>query len=168
MARARRSFAGRDGPKRMTEWSQYSGAGFAAVSAGGATLLSTIAFESPGTLIRTRGLISIKPQSFAADVGIVGAFGIAMVSAEAAAVGITALPEPHSDADWGGWMVLQPFAFHYEFQDGSGGLLGSVQIEVDSKAMRKVGLSTVAIFIAEGISGAFNIADESRLLLKLH
>ena len=68
----------------MTEWSAYDPSGYLAVASTAATLLSGLAFEDPGTIIRTRGQIVIRPvANFAADVDIVGAFGIGLVSAEA-------------------------------------------------------------------------------------
>ena len=99
----------------MTQWSQFDQVPVSSVSNTGSTLLSGLAFEIPGTIIRTRGMITIFPTSFGADLNVVGAFGIGLVSAEAFAAGIASVPEPYADSDWGGWMVLQPFAFHLEF-----------------------------------------------------
>jgi len=141
---------------------------FTAVAAGGATILTSLSFESPGTLIRTRGMVSVFPQAAGADINVVGAFGIGIVSAEALSVGITAIPTPFTDADWGGWMVLQPFAFRLDVTSDIGRLISSLQIEVDSKAMRKVGPNTAAVVVAESLSGALSVADTTRLLLKLH
>ena len=138
------------------------------MASAGATLISSIAFETPGTIVRSRGRITIQPQVYSADLNIVGAFGIGLVSSEAAAVGITAIPEPFSDADWGGWMVWQSFALHYEFHDATGSFLESEAIEIDSKAMRKVEPNSVMVFVAESQGGAFFIAETVRLLQMLH
>ncbi len=168
MARGvQRQFRGR-GPRRMTEWSSYDGAS-TAVADTGATLLSGLAFESPGTLIRTRGIFSIAPQTFAADLVIVGAYGIGIVSAEAFAAGVASIPEPASDADWGGWMVIEPFSFRTEFLDSTGVVFpSSFTVNVDSKAMRKVEPNSVAVVVVDSLAGAFNVVDMTRLLLKLH
>ncbi len=152
----------------MSEWSTYDPTGFQAVSAGGATILSGIAFEDPGTIIRTRGSISVFPSVFSADINIVGAFGIGLVSAEAFAAGVASVPEPFTDSDWGGWMVIQPFALRFEFQDATGTMQGSWTFDIDSKAQRKVEPNSVMVVVAESITGAFNIADTTRLLQLLH
>jgi len=166
VARPRRTFRN-DSNRRKTEWSAFDGAA-ENVANGGATLLSGIAFENPGTIVRTRGIITVFPQDFSADSTVVGAFGIGMVSAEAFAAGVASIPEPFSDADWGGWMVMVPFTFHFEFQSATGAEMVHVQYEVDSKAMRKVEPSTVLVAVAESFGGAFAIVDMTRSLLMLH
>ena len=170
MARRRGTFPTRGGNRRLTEWSTFDDGGYTVVTAGGATILSGIAFEDPGTIVRTRGVISIKPAAFSADVNIFGAFGIGLVSAEAFAAGIASVPEPFSDADWGGWMVLQPFTMNFEVTTDVGRLLGSMQMVIDSKAMRKVEPSSVMVAVVESApaSAAFEFADLTRLLQKLH
>ena len=99
---------------------------------------------------------------------MVGAFGIGIVSAEALAAGIGSIPLPFTDADWGGWMVLQPWAFRLDVTTDVGRLLSSFQIEVDSKAMRKVEPNSAAVIVAESLTGAVSVCDTTRLLLKLH
>jgi len=168
MARARSGFRGhRGGGHRLTEWSSLLDAGFTSVAATGATLISSVGFEDPGTIIRSRGSITVLPATFAADSNPVGAFGVGLVTAEALAIGITALPHPYRDADWGGWMVWQPFAFKWEFGDATGFSRGDWTYDIDSKAMRKVSPSTAMVFVAESQSGAFDIHESVRLLLKL-
>ncbi len=168
MTRAR-TFAPRGrGPKRMTSWSSYDGVA-TSLSSGGATVLSGIAFEAPGTLIRTRGIVMIRPVTpVSADVLLTGAFGIGIVSAEAFAAGVASIPEPATDSDWGGWMVIQPWSFQFEFGDQSSFAISSINIEVDSKAMRKVEPNSVAVVVVESIIGAATVVDMTRLLLKLH
>ena len=169
MARARgRHFAGKS-QRRLTEWSQYDLGALQGVASGGATLLSGLAFEDPGTIIRTRGSIVVKPQVYTADLTIQGCFGIGLVSAEAFGVGVTVVPEPYSDSDWGGWMVIQPFTIVLEFGTGVDIIFPAmVEYAIDSKAMRKVEPNLVMVFVAESLSGAFSIGDQTRLLQKLH
>ena len=172
MAR-RRSFGGgrfSRGERRLTQWGGLAAQGFVNVAAAGATLLSSITFEAPGTLVRARGRISLALQAYSADLEVVGAFGMGMVSREALDIGVTALPEPFTDADWGGWMVWQPFALRFEFLDGTGtvGGLTDWSLEIDSKAMRKVEANTALVFVAESFAGAFKISETVRVLQKLH
>ena len=165
--RRSKDFRGDSRTARLTEWSTYGGAS-AGVASGGATLISSISFEDPGTLIRTRGIISVAPQAFGADLLVTGCYGAGIVSAEALAVGITAIPTPVSDADWGGWMVIEPFSLRVEFSDATGIVVpASVQVPIDSKAMRKVEPNEAVVFVAESLVGAYNIVDMTRLLLKL-
>ena len=103
----------RGGHKRLTEWSALADQGYVAVGTGASTLISSLSFEDLGTIVRFRGQILLQGSS-AADLNVVGAFGIGLVSVEALAIGITAVPTPFSDADWGGWMVWRPFSFRVE------------------------------------------------------
>ena len=169
MARGRVFTRGRsDGNRRQTEWSGLAAQGYVGVADAGATLVSSISFAEVATLIRHRGTISLQVTTPGADEDIVGAFGMGMVSSEALAVGVTAMPEPFSDSDWGGWMVWQPFAHHWEFQSGIGVLRADWEYIIDSKAMRKVGPNTALVTIVESFTGAFQIAETVRSLLLLH
>ena len=168
MPHGRRSFRS-FGPRsaRLTEWGGLADQGFVAVASTGATLVSSVSFEDPGTLIRSRGALSLHPTSFAADGNVVGAFGAGIVSAEALAVGITALPHPYRDSDWGGWMIWESFAFRLEFASAVGFEMPTIRIVIDSKAMRKVAPNEALVFVAESQEGAFQVNEAIRLLLKL-
>ncbi len=167
---ARRSFRGtrlNQSNRRKTEWSTFDAGGFTSVASGGATLLSGLAFEDPGTIVRTRGVITIKPTSVGSSLTAIGAFGVGLVSAEAFAAGVASIPEPFTDSDWGGWMVIQSFAFRWEVATAVGEQFASVMIDIDSKAMRKVEPNSVMAFVAESNVGAFDIADGTRNLIML-
>ena len=169
MARARsnpRRF-GSNRSARLTEWSSLVDAASVVVATTGSSIVSSTSFEDPGTLIRSRGLVTLELPSYAADALVFGAFGAGIVSAEALAVGITAVPHPYRDADWGGWMIWQAIGMRFEFNDATGTFLASWNYDVDSKAMRKVGPNEAWVFVAESQSGAFSIHESVRLLLKL-
>ncbi len=132
--------------------------------------MSGLAFEDPGTIIRTRGSIVVAPQSgLVTDLDITGAFGIGLVSQEAFAAGVASIPEPFTDSDWGGWMVIQPFAMRWEEVVGATEGLERMETtyEIDSKAMRKVQPNSIMVFVIESLTGAFAVADLTRLLIKL-
>ena len=155
--------------RRKTEWSVYDPSGFTSVATGGATITSGLLFEDPGTIVRTRGEITIAPvTNFAADLDITGAFGIGLVSAEAFAAGVASVPEPYTDSDWGGWMVIVSFAMRFEHHSSIGVVQTGQTIRVDSKAMRKVEPNSVMVVVAESLTGAFDIQDGTRLLQMLH
>ncbi len=154
--------------RRLTEWIAPANQGYVGVATGGATLNSSFSFDDPETIVRTRGQISIIPTSVAADADFVGAVGIGIVSNEAFAAGVGSIPEPFTDADWGGWFVWRSFSYHLEFSTAVGIQFPNWNFEVDSKAMRKAGSNEVAVIIAESQVGAFQISTPLRLLSKLH
>ena len=138
------------------------------MTSAGATLLASFAFEEPVTIMRARGQISVRPTVFTGDLDIVGAIGMGVVSAEAAAAGVASIPEPFNDADWGGWFVWRSFSYRIEL----GGTPANAAFlpwffEVDSKAMRKAKTNDVVVIVAESQQGAFNISPPIRLLVKL-
>ena len=130
--------------------------------------MASASFTDPTTWARTRGEVTVKPASYVADVDIDGAFGMCIVSSDAFAVGITAIPGPFSDAGWDGWFMWRSFARHFEFASGIGiESFASWPFEVDSKAMRKIPSEGVMVEIAESRAGAFEIAMHTRGLLLL-
>ena len=133
----------------------------------GASLLGSFSFEDPFTIIRNRGAVVVGPQAGSADLEVRGAYGAGIVSAEALAIGITAIPHPYRDADWSGWMVWRSFAFMLDVTTDIGRLITSQSMEIDSKAMRKVGPNEALVFVAESQGGAFQIFDGVRTLVKL-
>jgi len=166
MARPRRVF-GSHGPGRLTTWIAPAAQDFVAVASAGATILGSFAFEEPVTIIRVRGFAGIKVNSQAASVNLVGAIGMGVVSAEAFGVGITAVPEPWNDGDWGGWFMWRSFAGRLEFDDASGVVFTDWGLEIDSKAMRRVKTNEVVVIVAESITGAFDVSPGMRMLVKL-
>ncbi len=166
VARAHRRFTPRQSA-RLTQWISPPQQNYVAVATGGATLISSFPAEEPLTFMRTRGMVSVRPAAFTADLTVCGAVGIGIVSAEAFAAGVGSIPEPYTDADWGGWFMWRSFCYRFEFEDATGTMLGSWDFEVDSKAMRKVSPNEVAVFIAESQFGGFSVADCTRQLVKL-
>jgi len=167
VARAHRQFRGSARSARLTQWIGPALQEFVAVASGGATLVSLAPFEEPSTVIRSRGMFTVKATSYAADLRIVGAMGIAIVSSEAAAAGVSSLPEPYTDADWGGWFVWRSFSHAFELQDATASFLASWSMEIDSKAMRKITPNETLVVVAESFSGGIQVHDGTRHLLKL-
>ncbi len=169
---ARSSRFHRDGPKRKTTWVGPPDQNFVAVSSTAKTLVGSFDPEAAGlqmpTIVRSRGLCSVKPTALNADVTITGAFGLAVVSDQAFIAGAGSIPGPYDFADWEGWFVWQSFNYTFEFIDGSG-FQGPVDlnIEVDSKAMRKVSSNETIVLMAESQIGAYSISMPLRLLFKL-
>ena len=167
MPRRNRGFS--HGARRTTSWIGPAEQGYVSVATTGATLVASLSSSNldTGTIIRTRGQVSVGPQDVTADLAIVGAFGIGMVSTQAFGIGITAIPHPFRDADWDGWMVWRSFSYQFEFQDATGVNFPAWDFEVDSKAMRKLEGDYTMVLVAESFTGAFVLSAPLRHLLKL-
>ncbi len=167
MAR-RRHFGHVGSHKRLTQWIGPAAQGYIAVASTGATLISSSSFSEAATVVRTRGVVSVQPGSFSADLNFIGGFGVAIVSQDALGIGITAVPKPLTDSSWGGWLVWRTFAGHLDVQSAVGfDVQSMVNFEVDSKSMRKFSPNEAMIMVAESETGAFDIYDGTRSLIKL-
>ena len=124
----------------------------------------------PFTIVRSRWAVHIETNQSAASEQYQGAIGAMVVSDQAAATGIGAIPKPLTNSD-GDWFVHEPYAGSFTLGDATGFIestgSGSL-INVDSKAMRKVGNNEDLVIVAEGISNGVVIAMIGRVLVKLH
>ncbi len=125
----------------------------------------------PFTVIRTRGVFSVASDQEAADEFIDCAFGAAVVSDEAVAIGVSAVPTPSTDNDSDLWHVYERILDQFTFASGVGFQgQSSRMIQVDSKAMRKVEDGQDLVDVVEtgpGSGGVFAVTF-NRALLKLH
>jgi len=169
----RRGFRGRAaGPKRQVTWIGPADQSFITVGSGLKVLIASFDPDAGGltksTVVRTRGEVSTALlTSPAADVTVNGAFGLGIVTAQALAIGITAIPGPFTDADWDGWFVWGSFGMRFDSITQAGVLLTSQFREVDSKAMRKIPDGSNIVLVAESQAGGFAINMPLRLLLKV-
>ncbi len=112
----------------------------------------------------------------AAGDGLFGALGLAIVSDEAFAVGVTAIPGPFTDAPWGGWFWHEYFhlrgvAAQSQGADIPRNTTGDMFLKIDSKAQRKLGenqtiVGMIEVGAEQGTAGAVFVAD-TRMLFKL-
>ena len=128
---------------------------------------------APFTVVRTRGLIQFRtdvdPAPSEAPQAV---YGHCVVSTQAVAIGITALPTPLTDAFSDLWFVYESLALAYI---DAGTAVESFQSDrlfpFDSKAMRKVedGQNVVSVAENGSVTGAGCIvAAHFRQLIKLH
>ena len=93
-----------------------------------------------------------------------------VVSADAFAVGISAVPKPFDDIDWSGWMWHWSGALHAPTAAQLGDPSSTRLIEIDSKAMRKLSINDVLFAIVQvgevGVA-AMTTRIGSRILLKV-
>ena len=157
--RGRGSSHGRSGT-RDTSWSVGPQGSTGAISVVGTAMFPTnaVADVADKTLIRTRGELLLVLN--AADSGIAGfnqlAFGMCIVSQNAAGIGVTAVPDPIADIAWEGWFVYWTGALvggSGTEADFVGGIGATARIVIDSKAMRKLNETDVVV-------GVLGIAQE--------
>ncbi len=91
----------------------------------------------PFTVIRTRGMLLVNLDQTAASERQLGAFGACVVSDQASAIGVTAIPTPLTDQTSDLWFLYELFASQQNVATGVG-IQGSVPQTFGSKAMRKI------------------------------
>ena len=159
------------GPRAATDWS-------ASVSQTDVTGLpaSTVVLDQVitpivggETLLRTRGIFAYAGDQTGVTENPMGAVGIGVVSAQAAGVGITAVPHPVVDAAWGGWLWHHYFAIRTQVATAVGYSQSLETIVIDSKGMRKVGEDMRLVVVVEN-AAAFGMIYTIffRLLSKVH
>ena len=132
------------------------------------------------TLVRTRGqLQAFLTAATAVGDGFAGAFGIGVATAAAVVAGAASLPMPITEQSWDGWLFWQAIQIHSAGVVAAGASTDRTQVnpaiaaltmEIDSKAMRKVGIDDAIFGVLElTITGAATLAwrVDSRMLFKL-
>ena len=152
------------------QWVGTADQGSQAVASGAKALIQTLIPGDPLTVLRNRGLFVVNPQAGSADVTIDGAIGIAIVSDVAAALGVTAILGPFTESGWGGWLFHSFFQYKLDVTTDVGRIGGTgftTQIEIDSKAMRKMGENDRMVEMVESRSGACTVLMHVRTLVLL-
>ena len=161
----------RGGVKRESLWFDIAPALNIQAAAGGVIINSSNAAllaQRPFTVVRTRMSFLIRSDQAAAAEFQTGAFGLAVCSDQALAIGITAVPTPVTDAGSDLWF------FHQWLLGDESSLTdvakGATKYDVGSKAMRKVNddsdIATVLEF--SSITQGITVHSMGRVLIKLH
>ena len=164
--------------KRVTSWGFGPGdSALTSITATGQTVLGAgvaLTLESKATVIRLRGQLDCYLiAAAAASDAFVCALGVGIVSNDAFQIGVTAMPEPIGDSSWPGWLYHHHFSLlqRTATEDNIFGGGTGYRLEVDSKAMRKIGQNEVLTAILDvvelGTGPAMEVAFNSRILLKL-
>ena len=159
------------GSRRLTSWSLgASGLITQTVAASAVFGAGAQALTDGLTIVRTRGTCLLRLQvSDGVASGMDAAFGMCVVSENAASVGITAVPNPITDVAWDGWMVYWTGALKGSSLSSQGA--STHRIDIDSKAMRKIKESDVLLGVLETQNevGSVTFAADlmTRVLLKL-
>ncbi len=168
MARPRGRAAG---SRRQVTWVGPAAQGHVSVATGAKVLVASFTPSSVSmlktTIIRTRGMVSVRPEATTADLLFNGAFGVCVVNSDAFDAGIASIPGPWDDAGWDGWLVWGSFSYDLGWADNTGFRKVNQEYEVDSKGMRKISDVETLCLVGESHSGAFGINMALRHLFKL-
>jgi len=122
----------------------------------------------PFTIVRTRMELQLRSDQAAAIEFQRASFGLAVVSDQAVAVGVTAVPTPFTDMGSDLWFV------HQNLWGDESNLTDrtrpSTYVTIDSKAMRKVDIGQDIVVVAEfgtGGGGAI-LGAAGRMLVKVN
>jgi len=168
----RRLIAG--GQRRETMWISVSPTSSTLASANTAVLSNSLNATAkalrPFTVIRSRLFLHVRSDQQAAVEFYGIAMGLAVVSDQAVAIGVTAVPTPDTDRGSDLFFVFEDlWGVQFDVATASGNEFGKSVI-VDSKAMRKVNDDQDIVITSEtiGLSSGAIVSVGGRLLLKLH
>jgi len=140
------------------------------IAANSRVLLSSFALDNDGideTILRVVGSFGIASDQVAASELQLGAVGMCVVTDAAVAVGITALPDPVTDAGDDVWFFYKSFSFSFEVISAVGIRPDMTHmLEFDQKAKRIVhsGQSVVIVASNAHATNGYNISFNSRIL----
>ncbi len=124
---------------------------------------------TPFTVIRVRGVLHCRSDQNVASETTGVSIGYAVVSEQAVAIGVTAVPTPVTEKGSDLWFVHETVFMRYQFGsnigfDGDAGIF----MKYDSKAMRKVEDGSDLVVVVENEINGCTITTSSRILIKLH
>ncbi len=126
----------------------------------------------PFTIIRTYFSVEFGSDQSAATETQVAAVGMAVVSEQASAIGVTAVPTPITDIGSDLWYVHQNLLAVFQIKSSVGfDPKNSTIYEIHSKAMRKVNGDQDVVLVYEDSAvgtGGSTITTIGRFLIKLH
>ena len=124
----------------------------------------------PFTIIRTRGIWSIRGDQETVDELQETALGCILVSDQAAAVGISAVPTPVAESG-SSWHVFETMVSHFRVVTATGAQEAQNRLlTIDSKAMRKVEEGQTVITVVQNGPNSNGVTNNVflRTLIKLH
>ena len=161
-------------PRRLTDW--FAGASQSvetALAASTSVLFASLNAAAlavrPFTVVRTRGWIWVASDQVAAFEVPFGGAALAVVSDQASAIGVTAVPTPITDEDSDLFFMYQHFIASGAGQAASQSN-GSRLFEFDSKAQRKVNADQDIVQVIENSNtdDGLVFVMKLRMLVKLY
>jgi len=131
---------------------------------------ATLLAMRPFTVVRVRGMLHVASDQIAATEDYQAAIGLAVVSDQAIAIGVTAVPTPFTDIGSDLWFLHEIVLGTLRFSTASGwNDVGHLRV-LDSRAMRKVeeGQDIDVSIETSAASTGVVVQKAGRLLIKLH
>ena len=125
----------------------------------------------PFTIIRTRGVWHGRTDQTASDENWHLSLGAAVVSEQAVAIGVTAVPTPYTDQASDLFFLYELMISRFEFGTNVGfDHAVGIMLPFDTKAMRKVedGQDVVITQETSSLSAGAVVTLSGRMLIKLH
>jgi len=135
-----------------------------------ATLTVPEAAKRPFTIIRTHVQVMVHTDQQIASESWAAGFGLCVVSDQAAAIGVTAVPTPITDLDSDLWFMHQLQQGRFAFGTAASFANIGDNYDYDSKAMRKVNDAQDVAVVIEGntVGNGMTYSIWGRLLIKEH
>ncbi len=124
----------------------------------------------PETIVRVHGQLHVVSDQAGATERPFGAVGLAVVSNESVAIGVTAVPTPYGDADSDFWFMHRFWAAPMHFASAVGiSMRAGWSFDLSSKAMRKVTTDQTVILVMENgdATGGVRYRLDLRILTKV-
>ncbi len=122
----------------------------------------------PFTIVRSRGIMHIHSDQIGSDETYGAAMGCCVVSDQAVAIGVTAVPTPVTDKSSDLWYVYESLFQHVEVVTSANVLNEGAFLQFDSRAMRKVEEGQDFILVVENEIAGVVVTTTGRTLVKLH
>ncbi len=162
------------GKRRETQWLAIGPTLTGLASASSAQLFTGFSATSlalrPFTIVRVRGFWTVRSDQNAATENFSSVLALAVVSEQALAIGVTAVPTGDTDRDSDLFFVFEELAGTLFLADATGFQQAQPSKEYDSRAMRKVEEGSDVAFTLENTtqSAGTTIFKSGRILVKLH
>ena len=176
MARKMRRIHGHNRSVRESLWLGIGETNTVLAAASTAVLINSLNAVAlalrPFTVVRTRGILAYRSDQVGVSENYQAALAFSVVSQQALAIGITAVPTGFSILGSDLFWVHQMMAGRFEFISGVGVSSPNAMqvVEYDSKAMRRVDDDQALAFTLESssLSLGINVFHAARMLIKLH
>jgi len=161
--------------RRESLWLDFAPAQTTFAAASTAVLMGSLNAAAlalrPFTVVRTRGYMFVRSDQSGASETYGCSVGYCIVSDQATAIGVTAVPTPVTDVNSDLWYAIDRLSGFFLF-DTAVGVTGGIgaRRDTDSKAMRKVEDGQDIVLVGETASFDQSCILEcySRFLIKLH
>ncbi len=157
--------------RRGTQWvGSATETGVTALAGSSVVLDQAFSFGEPATIIRIRGGFWVQTDQNATTERPIGAIGMAVVTDQALAIGVTAVPTPITDMESEQFLLWYPFFTDVRFATAAAYNHNTgAYVPLESKAMRKVDDSKSIVVVVENISSVgLQYLMHFRMLVKLH